>query len=55
MFLDGIWLKRAWGGEVENVAVLVAIAVGSDGYREVLGVARAPRKIRRVGGTSCGT
>jgi len=32
VFLDGIWLKRAWGGEVENVAVLVAIAVGTDGY-----------------------
>ena len=38
VFLDGIWLKRAWGGEVEKVAVLVAIAVGSDGYREILGV-----------------
>jgi transposase-like protein len=31
VFLDGIWLKRSWGGEVENVAVLVAIAVGRDG------------------------
>ena len=20
VFLDGIWLKRSWGGEVENVA-----------------------------------
>src|SRR5512146_3293280 len=38
VFLDGIWLKRAWGGEVENVAVLVAIAVGRDGHREILGV-----------------
>ena len=37
VFLDGIWLKRAWGGSVEKVAVLVAIAVGSDGYREILG------------------
>ena len=32
VFLDGIWLKRAWGGQVENVAVLVAIGVGADGY-----------------------
>src|SRR5215470_9101681 len=23
VFLDGIWLKRCWGGEVKNVAVLV--------------------------------
>lgn len=37
VFLDGIWLKRAWGGEIKKVAVLVAIAVGSDGYREIIG------------------
>ena len=39
VFLDGIWLKRSWGGEVKNVAVLVAIGVRDDGYREILGVA----------------
>jgi transposase-like protein len=38
IYLDGIWLKRSWGGEVKNVAVLVAIGVRSDGYREILGV-----------------
>jgi len=38
VFLDGIWLKRSWGGEVKNVAVLVAIGVRADGYREILGV-----------------
>jgi putative transposase len=38
VYLDGIWLKRSWGGEVKNVAVLVAIGVGEDGYREILGV-----------------
>src|SRR5581483_10896773 len=32
VYLDGIWLKRSWGGEVRNVAVLVAIGVRSDGY-----------------------
>ncbi len=37
--LDGIWLKRSWGGEVKNVAVLVAIGVDQEGYRHVLGVA----------------
>jgi transposase-like protein len=37
-YLDGIWLKRSWGGEVRNVSVLVAIGVAEDGYREVLGV-----------------
>jgi transposase-like protein len=38
VYLDGIWLKRSWGGEVKNVAVLVAIGVDQDGYRQILGV-----------------
>jgi putative transposase len=38
VFLDGIWLKRCWGGEVRNVAVLVAVGVNRDGHREILGV-----------------
>ena len=44
VYLDGIWLKRAWGGEVENVAVLVAIGVDSDGYREILGVCEGTKE-----------
>jgi putative transposase len=38
VYLDGIWFKHSWGGEVKNVAVLVAIGVWSDGYRAILGV-----------------
>ena len=38
VYLDGIILKRSWGGEVKNVSVLVAVGVGSDGYRRILGV-----------------
>ena len=38
VYLDGIWLKRSWGGEVRNVAVLVAVGVAEDGFREILGV-----------------
>ena len=37
VYVDGIYLKRNWDGEYENVAVLVAMAVNEDGYREVLG------------------
>jgi transposase-like protein len=37
VYLDGIVLKRSWGGEVKNVSVLVAIGVDQDGFREVLG------------------
>lgn len=38
VYLDGIVLKRSWAGEVKNVSVLVAIGVGRDGYRRILGV-----------------
>jgi putative transposase len=37
VFLDGIWLKRCWAGEVKNISVLVAVGVDQDGYRHVLG------------------
>ena len=39
VYVDGIYLKRNWGGEYQNVAILVAIAVNEDGYREVIGAA----------------
>ena len=38
VYLDGLYLKRSWGGEVCSVAVLVAIGVSGDGFREILGV-----------------
>ena len=44
VYLDGTYLKRSWGGEVKNVAILVAIAVASDGYREVLGIAEGAKE-----------
>lgn len=44
VWLDGIWLKRSWGGEVRNVSVLVAVGVNAEGYREVLGVAEGAKE-----------
>ena len=44
VYLDGIYLKRSWGGEVRNVSVLVAIGVGVDGFREILGVAEGVKE-----------
>ena len=44
MFVDGIWLKRSWGGVVQSVSVLVAIGVNKEGYREILGVAEGSRE-----------
>ena len=39
VYVDGIYLKRCWGQEYENVSILVAVGVSSDGYREILGAA----------------
>jgi putative transposase len=44
VYLDGIFLKRSWGGEVVSVSVLVAIGVSTDGYREVLGAMEGARE-----------
>lgn len=44
VYLDGIWLKRSWGGEVKNVSMLVAIGVDQDGYRQVLGVSEGAKE-----------
>ena len=42
--MDGIYLKRNWGGEFENVSILVAIGVDADGYREVIGAAEGMKE-----------
>lgn len=44
VFLDGLWLKRSWGGEVKNVSVLVAIGVAQSGYRQILAVSEGAKE-----------
>ena len=44
VYVDGIYLKRSWGGEVQNVSVLVAIGVSTDGYREIIGAAEGMKE-----------
>jgi transposase-like protein len=44
VYLDGVSLKRSWGGEVRNVSVLIAIGVGADGFRHILGVAEGDKE-----------
>ena len=44
VYVDGIYLKRSWGGEVRNVSILVAIGVNSAGYREILGAAEGMKE-----------
>ena len=44
IYVDGIYLRRNWGGEFENVSILVAIGVNEDGYREVIGAAEGMKE-----------
>ena len=37
VYVDGIFLKRCWGENFENISILVAVGVSSDGRREILG------------------
>jgi transposase-like protein len=44
VYVDGLFLKRSWGGEYENVAILIAIGVNADGNREILGAAEGMKE-----------
>jgi len=39
VYVDGIFLKRCWGENYENVSILIAVGVSEDGYREIIGAA----------------
>ena len=47
VYVDGIYLKRSWGGEIQNVSVLVAIGVNLEGTREILGAAEGLKEDRQ--------
>lgn len=44
VYLDGIYLKRSWGGEVRSVAILVAVGVDELGFREILGICEGSKE-----------
>jgi transposase-like protein len=44
VYLDGIYLKRSWGGEVRNIAVLVAVGVDENGFRDILGICEGTKE-----------
>lgn len=46
VYVDGVYLKRSWGGEIQNVSILVAIGVNQDGYREIIGAAEGMKEDR---------
>jgi transposase-like protein len=37
-------MKRTWAGEVRNVSLLVASAVNSEGFREILGICEGAKE-----------
>lgn len=44
--MDGVYLKRNWGSEIQNVSVLVAISISQAGCREILGAAEGMKEDR---------
>ena len=44
VYLDGIYLKKNWGGTIENIAILVALGVNSAGNREIIGAAEGGKE-----------
>ena len=44
VYVDGIYQRRNRGGKYENVAILVAIAVNEDGFREALSAAEGMKE-----------
>lgn len=48
VYVDRIYLRRNWGGEYENVAILVA--VNQDGFREVIGAVEGMKEDTSIQG-----
>lgn len=46
VYLDGIYLKKNWGGTIEHVAILVALGVNEAGNREIIGAAEGGKEDR---------
>ncbi|KAF5067250.1 IS256 family transposase ISCce2 [anaerobic digester metagenome] len=54
VYVDGVYLKRSWGGEVQNISILVAIGVNEGGSREIIGAAeKVWKRTVKAGETSC--
>ena len=44
VYVDGVYLKRSRGGEIQTVSILVAIGVSNDGCREIIGAAEGMKE-----------
>jgi len=46
VYVDSVYLKRSWGGEIQNVSILVNIGVNEEGCREIIGAAEGMKEDR---------
>lgn len=42
--VDGFYLKRSWGGEIQKCFYLFAIGVSNDGCREIIGASKGMKE-----------
>jgi transposase-like protein len=52
LWLDATYLKVREGGRIVSVAAIIAVAVSTDGRREIVGLGSARRKPNRFGRAS---
>ena len=53
LWIDATYMKVREAGRIVSVAVIIAVAVNTDGEREVLGMASGPRRPSPSGRASC--
>ena len=53
LWLDATYLKQREGGRIVSVAAIIAVAVDSEGKREIVGLHIGPARPRRSGRRSC--
>ena len=49
LWLDATYLKQREGGRIVSVAAIIAMAVDTDGRREIVGLKVGPREIQDIG------
>jgi len=55
LWIDATYVKVRQAGRIVSVAVIIAVAVNTDGIREIVGVAVGPSEADRSGRRSCAT
>ena len=54
VYVDGIYLKKSWGGTMENIAILVALGVNNEGNRKLSEPWKVAARFLEVGRDSSG-